>query len=285
MKEGLTLSADITSLMSGFRRTKDPTLLLRAAWLSMRQGRIPEIARSALAELLMRSSPVADNTGCHIGEVFREVDPLFGCTFSRKGLVEHFGQRFSSLPDDFQGTRWSCICPVEGATVIGEYFEEKRVFLVGDGFCHHSRHYHGQPDVRHIHSVACREGDILVSTGDARKALDQWCVENGRPVFKNRLRKHSAGYTAATGTEHDIYFGTDFSSRANWIETLDGRRHTYPGEAYRCYVEAMQCIEDRFIVSVNKSKLERSRKVWSVFDTREESFIYCGDPVAQTSPT
>ncbi len=279
------LSADLTSLMSGFRRTKDPTLLFRAAWLSLRQGRIPEIARSALAELVMHPSPVAECPECLIGEVFRTVDPCLGCTFSREDLSGRFGKRFNSLPDDFQGTRWSCVCPLEDTTVIGEYFEEKRVFLVGDGFCHESRHYHGQSDVRHIHSIVRRGNELLVSTGDARKALDLWRVENGRPVFKKRIRKHSAGYTAAVGAGRDIYFGTDFSSRANWIETLNGARHPYPCESYRCYVEAMQCMDDRFVVSVNKSKLQKGRKIWSVFDAVRGGFLYCGEFIGQDPTT
>lgn len=279
------MSADITSLMSGFMRTKNPMLLFRATWLSMRQGRIPEIARSTLAELVMRPSPIADCPECQIRGVFDKTDPFLGCTFSREGLTKHFGERFAALPADFQGTRWSCLCPVEGATVIGEYFEGKRVFLVGDGFCHASLHYHGQPDVRHIHSVVSRGGDLLVSTGDARKALDLWRVESGLPVFRKRLRKHSAGFTAAADTRREVFFGTDFSSRANWIETLGGKRYPYPCESYRCYVEAMQCIEDRFIVSVNKSKLEGKRKFWSVFDTEQKSFLYCGDLITPAGTT
>ncbi|MFO7626901.1 MAG: hypothetical protein R6V62_06565 [Candidatus Fermentibacteraceae bacterium] len=271
--------------MSGFVRTKNPTLLVHAAWLSVRQGRIPEIARSVLAELVMQPSPVTDCPDCQIRGVFEKTDPYLGCTFSREGLKKHFGERFASLPDDFQGTRWSCVCHAGNVTVIGEYFEEKRIFLVGNGSCRESRHYHGQPDVRHIHSVVSRGGDLLVSTGDARKALDLWRVEKGHPVFKKRLRKHSAGYTAAAAARREIYFGTDFSSRANWIETLGGRRHPYPGDSYRCYVEAMQCIDDRFVVSVNKSKLERGRKIWSVFDTDRGDFLYCGDLIAPAGAT
>lgn len=271
------LSADITALMSGFRKTGNPTLLFRAVWLSLRQGRIPEIARSMLAELATHPSRVAECPGRLIGKLFRKVNPCLGCTFSREDLAARFGKRFNSLPDDFQGTRWSCICPVEGATIIGEYFEEKRVFLVGDGFCRVSYHYHGQPDVRHVHSVALHGRGFLVSTGDARKALDLWTLENGWPVFKKRLKKHSAGYTATATAGRETYFGTDFSSRANWIETLCGRRYPYPCESYRNYVEAMQAIDDRFIVSVNKSKLKPGGKIWSVFDTVRSEFLYCGD--------
>lgn len=269
------MGSDITALIRSFRSTGNPLLLLRALHASFRQGRIPEIFRSLIAGLVTRPSQVAGCLPSTLGRLFRKVDPFIGFTFDRNGLSERFGKQFSALPDDFQGTRWSCICPLDGACVVGEYFEGKRVFMVGEGFCHEFRHYCRQPDVRHIHSVASRGSHLLVSTGDARKALDIWQLRDGGLVFTKRLRKHSAGFTAAAGTGRQLYFGTDFSSRPNWIETMNRRRFPFPRDSYLCYVEAMQLIEDRFIVCVSRSKLERGWKTWSVFDTELGGFIYC----------
>lgn len=266
----------ITGCFSGFRRTGNPAFLARALVLSFRQGRLPEIARSAAMELAIRPSTVS-----RVGDDFRNVvgrtDSHLGGTFTREGMAEKFGNMFLELPKDFQGTRWSNLCPVGDLTVVGEYFEGKRLFLVGRERCLQFRRYLDQPDVRHIHSVISRGDEILVSTGDARKALDLWRLTGEDLVFVKRLRKHSAGFTGATKLGGKLFFGTDFSSRPNWIET-GRKRFPFPRACYRFYVEAMQAVDSRFIVTVNKDKLvSRGRKVWSVFDAVEGKFLYSGE--------
>lgn len=113
--------------------------------------------------------------------------------------------------------------------------------------------------------------------GDACKALDLWETREGKLRFLRRLKRRSAGFTAATALGDRIYFGTDFSSRPNWIETLTGTRYPFPAPAYRCYVEAMEAVDERHLVAVSKNMLKAAdQKVWSVFDTGSGKFLYCG---------
>lgn len=268
------MSDSITSSLTAFRRTGNPLLLARAALISLRQGRIPEIVRSAVREVFMHPSEVSGEIN-DWRSILKEIDPKLGHTFTREGLCEMFGGEFAQLPGDFQGTRWSCILFQKGYTLVGEYFEGKRVFLVRPDSCKVGEHYLGEPDVRHIHSIIESDRGILVSTGDARKALDQWQIRAGNPVFEKRIRKHSAGFTAAATAGERVYLGTDFSSRPNWIETLSGKKIPFPAKAYRCYTEAMQTIENRYVVSVNKNMLSGGVKVCSIFDSQEDRFVFC----------
>ena len=268
------MSDTITSLIAGFRRTGNPLLLARAALNSLRQGRLPEIARSAVREVCMHPSKVTADNGCW-ESLLERVSPFLGHTFTRERLCEVFGEEFAQLPADFQGTRWSCILRRDGHTLVGEYFEGKRVFIVGSDSCRVCEHYLGEPDVRHIHSIADSGGDIYISTGDARKALDLWQIHNGNPVFTKRIRKHSAGFTATAKVGDEVFFGTDFSSRPNWIESLSGKKYAFPAETYRCYTEAMQTIDNRYVVAVNKNMLSGGVKFVSVFDSLNESYVWC----------
>ncbi len=270
------MEKSITEYFRRFRRTGNPRFLAGALALSLRQGRFSEMARSAVMELTTRPSSVPSGGG-ECRNVIRRADPYLGCTFTREDMIGRFGDGFLELPEDFQGTRWSGICRMGDLTVVGEYFEGKRLFLLGNGRCLQLRWYLRQSDVRHIHSVVSLGDDILVSTGDARKALDLWRLAGDEPVFVKRLRKHSAGFTGAAKLGGRLFFGTDFSSRPNWIET-DGKRFPFPRACYRSYVEAMQAVDDRFIVAVNRDKLvDKGRKVWSVFDAAEEKYVYCGE--------
>jgi len=208
------------------------------------------------------------------------VDANLGIILDVPALSRHHdeGLRFSDLPRDFEGTRWSCVCRVDSGLLIGEYNEGRRLFLVSRNGCETLDFYHADSRVRHIHSVVCRGDDVFVSTGDSRKALDLWTVEQGRPVFRKRLKKHSAGYTAAASVGDELYFGTDFSSRPNWIETLSGKKFPFPKQAFLSYTEAMQAVEGRYLVSVNKNMLAEDRsKIWTVFDTVTGRFLYCGN--------
>lgn len=275
------MSGSLTSCLTSFRNTRNPTHLLKAAILAFKQGRIAEIFRSGIHSVMIRPSAVKTCEGGGIREpslLLRMVDPYLGTTFDVSDLVRSHGEglRFSDLPGDFQGTRWSCVCRVGSGVLIGEYNDGKRLFLVSRNGCVSSDFYHADPRVRHIHSIACRGRDLFVSTGDSRKALDLWTVDKGRLLFIRRLRKRSAGYTAAVPLGCELFFGTDFSSRPNWIETLSGKKFPFPKPAFLSYTEAMQAVDSRYLVSVNKSMMTTDRrKAWSVFDTWTERFLFC----------
>jgi hypothetical protein len=195
-------------------------------------------------------------------------------------LVELYDGKFDvrSLPPDFQGARRESVWEDEGSVVIGEYGEDCRVAYVTPGSCALSEYYRGEPGVRHIHAIEKfgEEGQFLVATGDRHKFLDLWGLSDGRPSFERRITRHLAGFTAAIRLNGEYYFGTDFSGRPNWIETLNGRRFFFPRKAYRLHVTDFYGLLDRYILSINTELVVvGGRKTLSIFDTVTQRFIYC----------
>lgn len=78
------------------------------------------------------------------------------------------------------------------------------------------------------------------------------------------------------------YFGTDFSSRPNYLETLNGSKYMFPPKAFKMYCSALDALDNRYILAVSK-QLEPvgNRKALSIFDAEEQKYIYCDyfDPV------
>lgn len=201
-------------------------------------------------------------------------------TLSRERLVELYGATFKVglLPHDFQGARWESILEDDKRLIIGEYGENSRIVYVTSESCVLSDHYRQVRGVRHIHSIERygNSGEFLVSTGDSRKFLDLWIASNGQLNVVKRLRKRLAGFTAAVCVNGEYYFGTDFSSRPNFIETLDGTKYFFPEKAYTLFVIAFQPLLDSYIVSFNTElRIAGSRKTLSVFDTVKQRFIFC----------
>ena len=91
-----------------------------------------------------------------------------------------------------------------------------------------------------------------------------------------RLRRYLAGYTAAVEVKDEYFFGSDFSNRANFIETLGGAKNFFPEKAYRLHASAFFPCLDRYIVAINKQlDLSGGRKVLSVFDVAKKEFVFC----------
>jgi hypothetical protein len=198
---------------------------------------------------------------------------------SRRELIDMFGEDYAihSLPADFVGARAEAIVYDQGFLIIGEYgMRGKRVAYVTKTSCSISDYYTDDPRVDHIHAVhkSSSSEDILVTTGDAKKVLDLWRVRDGQFMFTRRLRKRLAGYTAITRIRDTYYFGTDFSSRPNYIERLDRRKVFFPDKAYKMWVAAFQQYEARYILSISGLSFG-GRQALSVFDTVAEEFIYC----------
>jgi hypothetical protein len=115
-----------------------------------------------------------------------------------------------------------------------------------------------------------------VSTGDTRKFLDLWTVSRGGMSFTRRLRQRLAGFTAAVEVNGDYFFGSDFSSRPNFIETLGGRRYFFPEKAYKLRADLFYAFFDRYIAAINKElDVLGGRRTLSVFDTVKEEFVFC----------
>lgn len=216
--------------------------------------------------------------------VFRSISSaheLYPLHFTRTQLIEYFGSKYKmeQLPADFAGARSEGIAEVGNYLVIGEYAENSaRILCLTNKSLCVEEYYQKISGVRHIHSVCngISENTIFVSTGDGNKYLDEWKIGFSELVFFSRIKNKLAGYTASVEVKGIKYFGTDFSSRPNYLETLDGEKYFFPLPAYFMYVEALTSIDERYIVSLNK---EHSPVGWqrslSIFDTNVKKYIYC----------
>ncbi len=150
--------------------------------------------------------------------------------------------------------------------------------MVTPDSCCISDYYNHVPGVRHIHSV-CKKGDlgeIYIATGDSSKLLDLWTIDGCKLEFVKTIKRRLAGYTAIVELNDNHYFGTDFSNRPNYIETLEGKKYFFPTKAYTKQAVAFFPLLERYIISVNTDVYPLGdRSTLSVFDTAEEEFVFC----------
>ena len=273
--------AFITSHVQHFGKTKDVLSLLRALILVVRQGRTIELMYGGYCSLFHRPSLVAS-----CGEEVRTSilghrdEFLHLAILTREQVLRLYGGEFKvcSLPADFAYARLHSICRMGDGLILGEYGEGSRIAYVTAEGCSLNDHYRAVPHVRHIHAVA-RYGDaekFLVATGDGAKVLDLWVNTGGELRFVKRLRSHLAGFTAVARVKGEYYFGSDFSGRPNFIETLQGDKYFFPATAYKLFVTRFFVFQDRYIVSVNNELVvSGGRRTLSIFDVVEKRFILC----------
>lgn len=276
-------SAFITAHLQRFRETGSLSFLLTALVLVVRQGRIFELVYGLYCRLFHPASTVSssEDESALISVIKEKVGLVHRSALSRAQLIERYGATFrvELLPEDFRSARCESIWQ-EGNEflVLGEYGEGGRVVLLTPNACVINDYYEHDAAVRHIHSIEGygTSGEFLVATGDTRKSLDLWAKEGTRIRFVRRLKRNLAGYTAAIEINGEYYFGTDFSSRPNYIMTLQGVKSFFPGHAYNLYVTAFYSFFDRYLVSVNNGlRVTGGKRTLSVFDTVERRFIYC----------
>lgn len=268
------MNSTITEYIAQFKSTKNVSYLAKAIVLTISQRRTTELAYGGYCKILSVPSKV------RAGEFKINVDDIFSFNkfhYSRSDLIETFGDKFpvNRLPEDFKVARQQGIAFDNNKLVIGEYAENSaRIAYITHGDCIINDYYNSVSGVRHIHSIINVDADkIFVSTGDTRKVLDLWAT----PLrFKKRIKKHFAGYTAALMLNGAYYFGTDFSTRPNYIEMLNGKKFFFPQKAYNLAAIAFCALQDRYIVSVNSDMPEfGGRKTLSVFDTVRAEFTFC----------
>ena len=272
----------ITAYVQKFRETKNILLLIKAVILVLRQQRALELIYGGYCSLFHRPSVVCpwENEAALISVLKEESAFVHQGILSRDQLTRLYGGAFKVglLPADFQGARCESIWQSDERLIIGEYGESSRIAYVTPESCVVSDHYRQVPGVRHIHSIQGygEAGDFLVCTGDTCKFLDLWSTGRDTVSFVKRLSKYLAGFTAAVRVNGEYYFGTDFSSRPNFIETLQGTKYFFPQKAYRLYVTAFHAFHDRYIIAINNELVVTGgRKTLSVFDTVERRFIFC----------
>ena len=273
--------AFITSHVQRFRETKDVLSLVRALILIVSQGRTLELIYGGYCSLFHPPSLVAS-----CGEEVRTSilghrdEFLHSPVLTRDQVLRAYGGEFKvcSLPADFAFAMRHSICRMGDGLIIGEYGEDSRIAYVTPEACTINDHYRAVPQVRHIHAVV-RYGDaeqFLVATGDGAKVLDLWVQTAGELRFVKRLRRYLAGFTAVARVKGEYYFGSDFSGRPNFIETLQGDKYFFPVKAYKLFVSRFFVFHDRYIVSVNNELVvSGGRKTLSIFDVVEKRFILC----------
>ncbi len=274
----------ISENFAAFRKTKNPWLFLRVLFLTFRQGRIFEVINGFYCSIFFKPSPIKESVDskliqCLVEEVNSIIDKRF---FTRDILLEDFGDKFNirDLPQDFSGCRTESLIRVGDMLIIGEYRlvkDSATIAIMTDKNCVLNNFYNDIPAVRHIHSIhKLSESEILISTGDEKKYTDLWTIDDNGLKFKKRIRKRLGGYTGCTYVNNNHYFGTDFSGRPNYIETLDGNKYFFPEKAYKMYVSNFFPVSDRYIASINTELPHLGgREMLSIFDTVNEEFIYC----------
>lgn len=266
-----------------FRATKNPLYLAAAIILTIRQRRIFELVYGVYCKIFFRPSAVQMCTNITLQIIINSYRPwLFSNKIlSRNDLVDNYKDDFTinSLPADFAGARTETIVNTEDYLIIGEYgVNAKRIIYISKESSMISYHYMSCPYVEHIHAVhkAPASEFIFVTTGDTDKFLDLWVLRKGQLMFVKTLKKRLAGYTAITNIGNIYYFGTDFSSRPNYIEKLDGKKFFFPEKAYNRHVTSFQQHLGRYILSINKDlSVFGGQEVLTIFDTVSELYIYC----------
>ncbi len=274
----------ISENITRFRNTKKIRYLARAAVQISQQSRVIESVYGIYCSIFHNPSCVKHCDHDKLRQIIGELTlhrTLDGPYLSREQLIHTYRQDFlaASLPQDFAGARRNSIVCRNDLLIIGEYGNESkgsRIALITQKACMINDHYAHDSHVFHIHALhGCRNSrKILVTTGDSAKFLDLWELIEGNIVFVRRMRKRLAGYTAIAGLDDRLYFGTDFSGRPNYIETLEGQKYFFPHKAYKRWVLAFFPVSDRYLVCVSAVIIGRGRTV-SVFDAVQEEFILC----------
>jgi hypothetical protein len=272
----------ITAQVQRFRETGNFLALLKAVVLVFQQHRTHELISGAYCSLFHPPSALARaDQDSMLLSLLRDKGAIAPRgTLTREDILRQYGERFcvASLPEDFLCARGESIWDEGTYLLLGEYGESSRIAQVTRSSCYVSDHYRQVPGVRHIHSIEKygNAGEFLVCTGDSRKFLDLWVTGGSDVRFVRRLSKYLAGFTAAITVNGEYYFGTDFSGRPNWIETLGGMKYFFPRKAYKLHVTDFHSLLDRYLLSINTELVVvGGRKTLSVFDTITREFIYC----------
>ncbi len=277
----------IANWITIFKKTKNPFYLIKAILLIVRQRKIDEVAFGIYCELFFKPSKVFVRNGAEREECMnmaRTAADLYKERpfFSRDQLIEYFGDKFkvSALPPGFTGCRTESIVQINNVLIVGDYGTtdaSATVAIISKDTCTINNFYNQLPGVLHIHSIHLfNESELLISTGDTKKLTDLWIVEGNDIKFKKRIKRYLAGYTGAIKVNNQHFFGSDFSGRPNFIETLEGERYFFPSKAYRMYVQAFYAFSDRYIASINVDLgCLGDQTTLSIFDTVHKQFILC----------
>lgn len=125
--------------------------------------------------------------------------------------------------------------------------------------------------VQHIHAIATLKAPyFLVSTGDTSKRLDLFRITGEECTLIRCISSSLAGYTAIHVKDHEVWVGSDFSERANFISNLS--TETY---AETNYYLPKNCVRE-FIISISSYDESRLLVVTARLNqTYGHALIFC----------
>lgn len=271
----MTIGAEV-----GRARRGNPLAWLSALALVVKQHRLVEVLYGCMLFFVAPRRPaVPDDTWKSlISSVGTEPSAQDVCLDDLRGMYpDVLGHGPSPSSDDFRVRINPCSVAANANYVVaGEYGDASpRLFLLSREGVRSFHCYDSDSRVRHIHCCTFLDAQhLLVSTGDSAKYLDRYVIRNGSLEREARLCRWLGGFTAAAHVNGDVYLGTDYSERPNYLWRLrDRKKFFYPGASYTRYTSTMQVVSGRYVL-VRISSLFDSRTCHCVFDSRLERFVY-----------
>jgi hypothetical protein len=270
-----------------FKETSKFRYLLTAVWLVVSQGRLLECFYCLIIESWRLVKSENNLIRKEKGDIIKDYFVGYKLFYIRTELKEKFNDDYCiDLPEDFLGARRCGVVIDDDFIIIGEYGNQKnqgvsRIYIFSDFGCFVIKKYLSDKRVKHIHAIHLMQDkkSLLVTVGDGAKYLDLWRYNEGSIVFIKRIKKYFAGYMAIAEYNGKIYFGTDFSSRVNYIEIFKGKRRKkilFPEKALRCPCQALEVFDNQYIYALSIGMgVYKDYKVLSVFDIINERFVYC----------
>ncbi len=128
--------------------------------------------------------------------------------------------------------------------------------------------------VYHIHDIINIESDrYLVSTGDSSKYLDEFIINSQCCQRVKRHLKHLGGFTASIKTEKNIFLGTDFTHRPNYLLDYYSRvKYFLPKQVWLEYIINIK-YEEQNVLTVITKKLNCNIGHKVIFCTLKKRFI------------
>jgi hypothetical protein len=278
----------ISLRIADFLSTSNPIHLLAAIALVISQGRVLEVTYGLYCIILFRPGKIRLHNPLITSEILAEAELLtIGLREQMRATADHLAKRLST--DDVpRGFLIQGFTAIQHGLVVGEYDENSsRIYLLFSDSVSMLDPYSDDPGVRHIHLVHNHGGRLFVATGDSKKYLDEFYVEDRKLIHVMRWHRYFGGFTAGCTVGARLYLGTDFSGRPNYIERIDtGQKFCFPPPSYNQFCLLMLNIQDRYIFCLNASlSFIEDRKSISIFDTATSEFIFSQSFTADELPS
>jgi hypothetical protein len=265
----------ISGRMLDFRETWHVAPLVKAVSQIISEGRVIEAVYGVWCFAVAYPSSLEGHEIADDIDVIALLDPKHKSNLS----VGHYAKLYPRFPWSEMSPHWRFrghgVADCGRWLLAGEYGSPgARLFLLTPDRVRVNSFYETCMGVRHIHAVhMLDEQNFVVTTGDSRKFLDLWSIENGELFFKRRLMSYFGGFTACARVGRDHYFGTDFSSRPNYIYRLRDRKKFYfPRPAFTMCANRFLPVADRFIVCQSRHEVFGGSAL-TIFDAASERFV------------